>query len=58
MTDDFRAKAAALRNAAADPETDLRLIWLMIETAADLEAAAESMDAERMLATINGVVGS
>jgi hypothetical protein len=44
MSGDFRAKAAALRHAAADPQTDFRLVGLMIETAADLEAAAEPSD--------------
>jgi hypothetical protein len=41
MNGDFRAKAAALRRAAADPRTDLRLVGLMIETAADMEAMAD-----------------
>lgn len=53
MNGDFRAQAAALRNAAADPETDLRLVRLMMETAADLEAAAEAFDAGKNLATVD-----
>jgi hypothetical protein len=47
MNNDFRAQAAALRNAAADPKTDLQLIRLMMETAADLEAAAEAIDTKK-----------
>jgi len=53
MNGNFRAQAAALRKAAADTETDLRLVRLMMETAADLEAAAEASDARMNVAAVS-----
>jgi hypothetical protein len=53
MNGNFRAQAAALRKAAADTETDLRLVRLMMETAADLEAAAEAIDARMNVAAVS-----
>jgi hypothetical protein len=53
MNSDFRAQAAALRNAAADPKTDLQLIRLMMETAADLEAASEAIDTKQNVISLS-----
>lgn len=47
MNGSFRAQATDLRNGAANPDTDLRLVRLMIETAEDLEAAADAKDMSR-----------
>lgn len=47
MLDVLRGKAAALRQAAADPETDFWLIGMMLDTAADMEAAADVTEAEQ-----------
>ena len=49
MQGNFRAMASALREAASDPETDLRLIGLMVATAADLDDAAEADEPEIFL---------
>ena len=46
MHGNFRAMASALRDAASYPETDLRLIGLMVATASDLEDAADADDPE------------
>ena len=37
---DFRIRAAALRDAAADPHTDYGLVRFMVDTAADMETVA------------------
>jgi hypothetical protein len=44
MQGKLRARAAALREAAAQQAVDGKLAALMLETAADLEAEAEAMD--------------
>jgi hypothetical protein len=45
MATSFQRQAAALRQGAADPQTDLDLARIMLETATDLENAG-SMSAE------------
>lgn len=47
MRDEFRIKAAALREAAVDWRTDVGLVDLMMATAADMEAEAELSEAKR-----------
>jgi hypothetical protein len=42
----FRKKAADLRCSAADPRTDLWLVRPMLETAAEMEAVADQLEAE------------
>ena len=49
MRGDLRATALALRDAASDPETDLCLICLFVETAFTLEDAAEADQSEIFL---------
>jgi hypothetical protein len=44
MQGELRARAAALRAAAARQAVDGKLAALMLETATDLEAEAEAMD--------------
>ncbi len=40
VASDFRSRAATLRDAAADPKTDLGLIRFMVDTAEDMETIA------------------
>ena len=47
MKSDFCARANALRKAAADPQTDAELASFMMATAADMEAEANTNDAEQ-----------
>jgi hypothetical protein len=44
MTTALREKAAALRLRAADPHTDAGIAYFMLDTANDMEAAAERDD--------------
>jgi len=55
MSNDFLIRAAALRHAAEDPATDPRLGILMIETAADMEAAAADDEGAAILIVVSGM---
>ena len=54
MDNDLLVRAAALRHAAESPATDATLCLLMIETAADMEAEAATLEVERSAATLIG----